>query len=76
MLPLEFVEIPYKELSAEALRSIIEEFVLREGTEYGARDFSLEEKIQHVLRRRRGATSFPAERWSVHSLTSKRGMSN
>ncbi len=42
------VEIPYDKLSAKTLRGIIEEFVLREGTEYGARDFTLEEKINAV----------------------------
>lgn len=27
---------------------MIESFVLREGTDYGAREFSLEEKVAHV----------------------------
>ena len=40
--------IPPAELSAEALRGVIESFVLREGTDYGAREFSLEEKVAHV----------------------------
>jgi hypothetical protein len=40
--------IPHAELSAEALRGVIESFVLREGTDYGAREFSLEEKVAHV----------------------------
>lgn len=43
------VAIPHTELSAEALRGVIESFVLREGTEYGERDFLLEEKLSHVL---------------------------
>jgi len=42
------MEIPYTELSDEALRGIIEEYITREGTEYGAREFSLEQKIEHV----------------------------
>lgn len=42
------MEIPYQELSDEALRALIEEFVLREGTEYGAQDYSLESKVQQV----------------------------
>lgn len=29
------MEIPYQELSSETLQQIIEEFVLREGTDYG-----------------------------------------
>lgn len=44
------LDIPYKELSPDALRGVIESFVLREGTEYGSKDFTLEEKVQHVVR--------------------------
>jgi uncharacterized protein len=43
------VEIPHTELSPEALRGVVESFVLREGTEYGARDYSLDEKVEHVM---------------------------
>jgi uncharacterized protein YheU (UPF0270 family) len=46
---LDPVAIPYTQLSAEALQGVIESFVLREGTEYGERDFSLSEKRTHVL---------------------------
>lgn len=42
------VAVPHAQLSAEALRGVIEAFVLREGTDYGEREFSLEEKIAHV----------------------------
>ena len=44
------IMVPYGELSPEALRGVVESFVLREGTEYGARDFTLEEKLAHVYR--------------------------
>jgi uncharacterized protein YheU (UPF0270 family) len=44
----EFVEIPSSELSAVALNGVIEAFVLREGTDYGAREFSLAEKVAAV----------------------------
>jgi hypothetical protein len=44
------VVIPHRELSSEALAGVIESFVLREGTDYGAREYSLEEKVAHVLR--------------------------
>jgi uncharacterized protein YheU (UPF0270 family) len=43
------VPVPHTELSADALRGVIESFVLREGTEYGERDFTLDEKLTHVL---------------------------
>jgi uncharacterized protein YheU (UPF0270 family) len=42
------VVVPHSELADETLRAVIEAFVLREGTEYGARDFALEEKVAHV----------------------------
>ncbi|HEY6643313.1 YheU family protein [Povalibacter sp.] len=48
--PREPVVIPHAELSGDALRSVIESFVLREGTEYGSRDYSLDEKVAHVMR--------------------------
>ena len=44
------VVVPYTELSEEALRGVLEAFVLREGTEYGERDFSLDQKVAHVVR--------------------------
>ena len=53
--PAEPVTVPYTELSEEALRGVVESFVLREGTEYGEQEFSLDQKVAHVLRQlRRG----------------------
>ena len=43
------VESPFTELSLEALRGVVESYVLREGTEYGERDFTLDEKVAQVL---------------------------
>lgn len=43
------VEVPHELLSPDALRGVVEAFVLREGTDYGAREFSHEEKVQQVL---------------------------
>ncbi len=48
--PQEPVIVPHSELSADALRSVVESFVLREGTDYGEREFSLEQKLAHVYR--------------------------
>ena len=45
-----YLTIPYREISAEALNGLIETFVLREGTDYGAREFNLHEKVEHVYR--------------------------
>lgn len=44
------VEIPWERLSPEALRGVIETFVLREGTDYGPRECSLDEKVNQVRR--------------------------
>ena len=43
------MEIPYRQLSKEALEGIVKDFVLREGTEYGEREFSLKEKVEQVM---------------------------
>ncbi|MEP7313705.1 MAG: YheU family protein [Pseudomonadota bacterium] len=43
------VEVPHTALSAAALQGVLENFVLREGTEYGERDFTLEQKVAQVL---------------------------
>ncbi len=44
------MEIPYTELSGDALRGVIEEFISREGTDYGHQEFSLDDKIAAVMR--------------------------
>lgn len=40
--------IPLEQVSPETLNAIIENFVLREGTEYGSEDVSLNDKINQV----------------------------
>ena len=47
--PSEPIEVPYRQLSPEALRGVVESFVLREGTDYGEREVSLDDKIAQVL---------------------------
>ena len=42
--------VPHAELSPEALRGVVESFVLREGTDYGSYEYSLEQKVAHVMR--------------------------
>jgi len=41
--------IPLDALEKETLQSIVEGFVLREGTEYGAEDVSLPVKVEQVI---------------------------
>lgn len=43
------IEVPHTELSAELLQAVIESFVLREGTDYGEREFSLQDKVAKVV---------------------------
>jgi uncharacterized protein YheU (UPF0270 family) len=45
------VVVPHTELAPELLRAVVESFVLREGTDYGEREFSLDEKVSGVIRR-------------------------
>jgi uncharacterized protein YheU (UPF0270 family) len=47
--PAEAVVVPHEQLPPQTLRAVIESFVLREGTEYGTREFTLEEKVAHVV---------------------------
>lgn len=42
------IEIPYQQLSEEALLGIIEAFILREGTDYGAVEVAFERKVEQV----------------------------
>ena len=45
-----FVRVPWESLSEEALQGVIEEFVSREGTEYGVSEVSLKDKYLQVRR--------------------------
>jgi len=44
------IVVPHRELAADVLRAVIESFVLREGTDYGEREYSLDEKVGRVVR--------------------------
>jgi uncharacterized protein YheU (UPF0270 family) len=44
------MEIPHQQLSLEALQTLVEEFVSRDGTDYGNVEISLEEKTSQVIR--------------------------
>ncbi len=43
------LKIPFNQLSPEALQGVIEEFVTRDGTDYGEIEVSLETKTSQVL---------------------------
>jgi uncharacterized protein YheU (UPF0270 family) len=43
------VAVPYTELAPDLLHAVVESYVLREGTDYGEKEFSLAEKVAHVI---------------------------
>ncbi len=48
--PLPPIRVPHGELPAETLDKLIESFVLREGTDYGEREVTLDTKVAQVRR--------------------------
>lgn len=44
------IEVPAQELSEQAITGLIDEFITREGTDYGTHEHSLEQKRASVLR--------------------------
>ena len=66
----DYVEIPWQKLSPDAFQGMLEELATRDGTDYGEREVSLEEKISQLrkaLETKRAAIVFSpdAESWSV-----------
>ena len=43
------VVVPYTELAVELLHAVVESYVLREGTDYGEKEYSLTDKVAHVI---------------------------
>ena len=43
------VKIPYDQLSPDALEGVVDEFVTRDGTDYGESEVPLETKINQVM---------------------------
>ncbi len=44
------VEVPYEQINPDTLRKMIQEFVTRDGADWGDAGCSLEEKIKQVLK--------------------------
>ena len=40
--------IPWQQIAPDTLDNLIREFILREGTDYGEQEVSLEEKVEQV----------------------------
>lgn len=43
------MQIPWQQLSPDTLRGLIEEFVTRDGTDYGEEEVSLERRVEQVM---------------------------
>lgn len=41
--------IPYKEFQPEVLQAVLEEYISREGTDYGLYEYTLEQKLEQLL---------------------------
>jgi uncharacterized protein YheU (UPF0270 family) len=44
----DFVAVPHERLQADVFQSLLEDFASRDGTDYGAREFTLDEKVDHL----------------------------
>lgn len=58
------MEIPYTQLADDVLRAVIEEYITREGTDYGDREYTLDEKVEQItnqLRRREVLINYDPE---------------
>jgi uncharacterized protein YheU (UPF0270 family) len=66
------IEVPWREIAPETLDALIEEFVTREGTEYGETDVPLARKVAQVreqLRRNDVCIVFDEAMQSVNLMT-------
>ncbi len=52
-----FIIIPIEKISEDALLGLIDEFILREGTDYGQKEFSLLEKQNQIKKQLQSGTS-------------------
>jgi uncharacterized protein YheU (UPF0270 family) len=70
------IVVPYTELTPDALTGVIESFVLREGTDYGAQDVPFETKVLQVrrqLERREAEIVFDPNSESIDIVIRKPG---
>lgn len=66
--------IPYEQLSADALQGLIEDFVTRDGTDYGEHEVARQTKVDQVLaqlRRGEAVISYDADTGSCNIVPAK-----
>ena len=69
------VEVPHTELAPETLRNLAEEFVTRDGTDYGAEEKTLEQKVAGLMRELESGEAkiyFEAESGTVNIVAPRR----
>lgn len=66
----EFVEVPVTALAEDVLHRLLEEFVSRDGTDYGAQELSLSQKVAQLQCRLHNGTAVllydaDSEHWDI-----------
>ncbi len=44
-----FVEVPFEQIEPDILRALVEEFITRDGTFYGKKEMSMDQKVDMVM---------------------------
>ena len=66
------VEVPWERLEAVVLEKLVQEFVSREGTEYGEREVMLTTKVKQVieqLKEKKATITFDPETQTTHIIS-------
>lgn len=66
----QFVQVPPERLEASVLRALLEEYTARDGTDYGTRELSLDEKVARLQSQLDGGDllilfDLDAEQWDL-----------
>jgi uncharacterized protein YheU (UPF0270 family) len=66
----QFVAVPLERLQADVLRALLEEYASRDGTDYGERESTLEEKVERIHRQLRAGElqilhDIDSEQWDL-----------
>ena len=68
------IEIPWQDLQTATLWGLVEEYVTRDGTDYGEEEIAVGNKAEQVLsglKQQRYVILFDAEQESVHIVTTE-----
>jgi uncharacterized protein YheU (UPF0270 family) len=69
------IEVPFADLAPETLRNLAEEFVTRDGTDYGAVEKDLDAKVAGLMRELESGDAkiyFEAESGSINIVATRR----